>query len=297
MSRKTDDKIIVVGGANIDILAHQHDGLSGLADSHPGEIILSAGGVGRNIAENLARLGQPVCFITCFGDDSFAGQLKQSLALPHSDLSYAHSLAGHGSDSYLCVHDKNGEMITAVNHMPLIDRITTTLLKPHTQKLREARLIVADCNLPADTLFWLASLGVPIAVDAVSSAKADRLAPLIGRIDILKCTYPEATRITGRTDSPAELAGALCIENTRIVLMSMGAEPLILATPSEVMSFTPPPARIISVTGAGDALFASFIHQYISGSQITICAEAGLRAAAITMGCRQAVHPEIASLC
>jgi pseudouridine kinase len=188
-------------------------------------------------------------------------------------------------------------MITAVNHMPLIDRITTTLLKPHTQKLREARLIVADCNLPADTLFWLASLGVPIAVDAVSSAKADRLAPLIGRIDILKCTYPEATRITGRTDSPAELASALCIENTRIVLMSMGAEPLILATPSEVMSFTPPPARIISVTGAGDALFASFIHQYISGSQITICAEAGLRAAAITMGCRQAVHPEIASLC
>ena len=288
------NSIMVVGGANIDILAHQH--VSGEPDSHPGEISLSAGGVGRNIAENLARLGQPVCFITCFGDDEFAGQLRQSLAVPQVDLDYAQTLEGHRSDSYLCVHDTNGEMVTAVNHMPLIDRITAEMLTPYRQRLRAARLIIVDCNLPAETLSWLAGLDVPMAVDAVSSAKADRLSPLVGKINIIKCTYAEAAKITGRTDNPDMLARALCTEHTDIVLMSMGAEPMLLATASEVMRFTPPPAEIISVTGAGDALFASFIHHHLSGKSITFCAEAGLRAAAITMGCLQAVHPEIATL-
>ena len=119
---------------------------------------------------------------------------------------------------------------------------------------------------------------------------------LYGKINIIKCTYAEAAKITGRTDNPDMLARALCTEHTDIVLMSMGAEPMLLATASEVMRFTPPPAEIISVTGAGDALFASFIHHHLSGKSITFCAEAGLQAAAITMGCRQAVHPEIASL-
>jgi len=59
---------------------------------------------------------------------------------------------------------------------------------------------------------------------------------------------------------------------------------------------SPAPCRDYFCYGAGDALFASFIHHHLSGKSITFCAEAGLRAAAITMGCRQAVHPEIASL-
>ena len=50
------------------------------ADSNPGEVGLSVGGVGKNIAENLTRLGLDVAFLTFFGDDVFAGFVRDHLA-------------------------------------------------------------------------------------------------------------------------------------------------------------------------------------------------------------------------
>ena len=60
--------IIVIGGANLDIkaksLAVNHFGTS-----NPSRISTSPGGVARNIAHNLARLGASVGLITVIGDD------------------------------------------------------------------------------------------------------------------------------------------------------------------------------------------------------------------------------------
>ena len=55
--------IIVIGGANMDISAQAGSPLTA-GDSIPGSIRYSPGGVGRNMAENLARLGVPVELVT-----------------------------------------------------------------------------------------------------------------------------------------------------------------------------------------------------------------------------------------
>ncbi|MFC6343949.1 winged helix-turn-helix transcriptional regulator [Nocardioides hankookensis] len=48
--------VVVVGGANMDVKARSRRSVVA-ATSNPGTAAMSAGGVGRNIAENLARLG------------------------------------------------------------------------------------------------------------------------------------------------------------------------------------------------------------------------------------------------
>ncbi|MEI8181049.1 PfkB family carbohydrate kinase, partial [Aestuariivirga sp.] len=62
-------RVIVIGGANVDIKGRSR-GSFVAGTSNPGEVTVSAGGVGRNIAENLARLGISVSLVTALGQDA-----------------------------------------------------------------------------------------------------------------------------------------------------------------------------------------------------------------------------------
>ncbi|WP_248899657.1 PfkB family carbohydrate kinase, partial [Escherichia coli] len=50
------DYVVIIGSANIDVAGYSHESLN-YADSNPGKIKFTPGGVGRNIAQNLALLG------------------------------------------------------------------------------------------------------------------------------------------------------------------------------------------------------------------------------------------------
>ena len=67
----TPGAAVVVGGAVTDLVASAAQGRPLLPrTSSPGQLVLSAGGVGRNIAEGLARLGEPPLFLSAVGDDA-----------------------------------------------------------------------------------------------------------------------------------------------------------------------------------------------------------------------------------
>ena len=62
--------IFVIGAAITDLLGFP-PGEIVVGESMPGVIRRAPGGVGRNVAENLVRLGLPTELITVFGDDPF----------------------------------------------------------------------------------------------------------------------------------------------------------------------------------------------------------------------------------
>ena len=66
--------VTCVGGANIDIQGFSNAAIN-MRDSNPGTVRLCPGGVGRNIAENLAWLGANVRMVTAVGEDPFAAAL------------------------------------------------------------------------------------------------------------------------------------------------------------------------------------------------------------------------------
>jgi len=66
----TEASAVVLGGANMDLIADTSGAIQA-GDSTPGAIACSPGGVGRNVAENLARLGVPTALITVVSDDAF----------------------------------------------------------------------------------------------------------------------------------------------------------------------------------------------------------------------------------
>ena len=141
--------ISVIGGANIDILAKYSVPITASGDSHIGKISISAGGVARNIAENLARLGNAVTLITGLGDDEFSTLVRKSLNLPLIDISACYTSPNTPSDSYLSLCDMTGELVSAVNQMQLVNKLTPSYLQPFSAQITGAAS--NNCRLQSAT--------------------------------------------------------------------------------------------------------------------------------------------------
>ena len=295
--------ITVIGGANIDISAKYSSAVTAEGDSNQGQISTSAGGVARNIAENLARLGSAVQLITGLGDDGFSVSVRASLNLPLLDLSACYAPPNTPSDSYLSLYDMKGELVSAVNQMRLVNKLTPSYLQRFETQITGATLIIADCNLPPDTIYWLAVLPdrPTLFFDGVSMEKITRLQSCLDQIDGLKCNRLEAAALLNCSvrATPNQLVADLHQRGVDIVLLSLGSEGVQLGRAGQQLHFPllEPPQTIASVAGAGDALLAGFLYSLFNGASDEAAMHFGLRAAQLSLTCTDAVHPGIASLC
>ncbi|MDO9107526.1 MAG: PfkB family carbohydrate kinase, partial [Coriobacteriia bacterium] len=101
--------VVVVGGANTDIVGTPVRPLVA-RDSNPAAICSSPGGVGRNMAENLVRLGVQTSLVTAFGADEASTHLQahcRKLGMDTSGSVQAHGLPG---SRYLAILDDQGDM-------------------------------------------------------------------------------------------------------------------------------------------------------------------------------------------
>ena len=162
--------IAVVGGANLDVGGRSFAPLLS-RDSNPGVIRSSLGGVGRNIAHNLALLGAEVTLITALGGDDEARRIRQSCRDLGIDLSGARTVPDAGTSTYLFLCAPDGDMEMAISDMAIYESLTPDYLATVLPLLNGAALTVLDANLPADTLRFLAEyVRVPLLADAVSTA-------------------------------------------------------------------------------------------------------------------------------
>ena len=170
---------VVVGGVNVDIGGRSFQPLVA-ADSNPGKVSISLGGVGRNIAHNMALMGVDVKLLSALGDDLNGNRVKSSCVELGIDASHVLTVGDCATSTYLYVADHEGEMAIAISDMAICDRITPEYLAENLPLLQQAQVIVADTNIPAETLVWLAeNCDVPLFCDPVSTVKAEKLRPIL----------------------------------------------------------------------------------------------------------------------
>jgi pseudouridine kinase len=148
-------RIVVVGGANTDIFGFSAAQVVS-QDSNPGHIQDSPGGVARNIAENLARLGVDTHLITAFGSDANGLRLAEGCRASGVDVAGALTVEHVPGSRYLAILDDAGDLVVAVSDMRALESLTPASLVDRRGLMDSAALIVADTNLPAETLLWLA---------------------------------------------------------------------------------------------------------------------------------------------
>ncbi len=245
-------RICVIGGANADIIATSFSRFVP-ADSNPGTVRLTAGGVGRNIAHNLTLLGDEVVFLTLFGGDDFGQFTAESCHKAHIDISLCDFAAPGTRSCFLSINDCNGEMVGGVADMAATDGITPEWLAPKMDKLGDVDAFVADANIPVKTLaFLIDHTDKPLYVDAVSGAKAAKIKEALAlsakkHFFTLKCNQIENIIL-------AEIHGV----DRRFV--SLGAGGLDVVEGDNKYHFPALPCHVVNATGAGDALMAGIIH-------------------------------------
>ena len=289
---------VVVGGVNLDIGGTPFAPLVG-QDSNPGRVTMSLGGVGRNIAHNMALLGLDVRLLTALGDDMNAQKITTSCIELGIDLSPSLQVPGGSTSTYLFLTDEKGDMALAVSDMAIYDHLTPRYLATKEALLNNARLVVADTNIPAESLRWLAeNCKAPVFVDPVSTAKAVKVKPVLGRLHTLKPNRIEAELLSGVAitddESLARCADALLETGLHRVFISLGAEGVYAADHLGGRVKVPClPAEMVNTTGCGDAFMAALAWGWLEGLGLREAALAGEAASAISMEGKETINPDL----
>lgn len=298
---KEQDYVVGIGAANVDIHGRSRDAIR-LRDSNPGRMNISAGGVTRNVCDNLSRLGAPVKLVSALGDDTFAGQIQAECAAAGVDLTHCMRVEHHPSSTYISILDEQGDMLVAMSDMTVLQRLDMEFLKTKSGVISGAKLITCDGGLPAGTLEGiLDAFGgkTPVFADPVSCAYAKNIKPFAGRFHTLKPNRMEAEILSGipiENDEDLKRAcDALLERGTERVVVSLGERGCFYMDRAgrQLWRRLEPVAHMANATGGGDAFMAALIYGWLYSMELEETLDYALAAGVAAISSEKTINPNI----
>ena len=292
--------VVACGGANADI----HSRLlapARMRDSNPGAVSFSAGGVARNIAENIARLGFPCRLLSAVGADAFGQMVLAACRTAGIDTDAVYRSKAESTSVYLDINDCAGDMLIASSDMHILGTLPGTYFAEQEELLSSAAAIIADGNLSEQQLSALLSAkgSTPVCVDPVSAAKAPRFLPFLSAIDTIKPNRLELEVLSGlpcESDTAIrEAAEAVLKRGVHRIAVSLGAKGCYYADTDGAAFFAslPPVACPVSATGAGDSFTAGLIAGLLLGYTPQKAVSLALGCGALTVQSALTVSPSL----
>lgn len=297
--------VVVIGGANVDIKARSAAPATPHT-SNPGHGSMSPGGVGRNVAENLARLGTRTHLIAAVGRDPLGDNLLAQTSAAGVRLEFVQR-SGQPTGTYTAILDSDGELIVAVADMTIVEDLRPEHLNPARDVITTAGLLVLDGNLATQTLEHALALaaeaGVRTILEPVSVPKARLIAATIASERPLYAVTPNRDELTALTDLPTRTdrqlrtaADSLHKRGVQHVWVRLGPDGSLLSSASgEAVHIPAVPTTVEDVTGAGDSSLAGFCHALIEDSTPVEAARFGHAAASLTIASSHTVRPDLTS--
>lgn len=320
--------VVVIGGTNIDLRGRPSGELKRYT-SNPGKINVGSGGVGRNIAHNLALLNVPVTLLSAVGDDGEGIRILEETEKAGVKMDQMIISGKYPTGIYLAILDEKGEMEVAVSDMKVLEEITVEYLRSKAYLIKESKIVVMDTNIPKESIEYMVDLcnkvKVPLLIEPVSVEKIKKLRNILfeesgsgsgsgsGRswnIDYMTPSRNELESIFGiGSGDDKDMLGAveeLKNKGVKNVIVTLGERGIYVSSsgsssggPEEGRKedwnkfMVPYRGEVVDVTGAGDALVAGLIYGIYKGYPLEMAAKFGLRAAALTISSREAVRRDL----
>lgn len=264
---KTDPAILVIGACNLDLQGVPEDTLK-FHDSNIGKINIRLGGVGRNIAVNLKKLMTNIKFITVLGENFYSNKLIDDLNIRRIDTTDILRVPDETISMYLSILDNNGEMVSGITDMDILNYITPDFLKEKIDVIKNAEVIVVDTNISQESLEYLASIkgtNQKLVVDTVSIKKSERIKNILDKIDVLKTNKLELESIFGKTfRNKKEMRQAmreLIAKGVKDVYITLGYEGVLAMNAKKSLKLPLPIVKHVeNITGAGDIFTAALVY-------------------------------------
>ena len=259
----------VIGGANIDLHGVSSKKIR-THDSNPGTLHTSPGGVARNIAENITRLGLPSRLITAIGNDQHGDLLLQNCQEIGIDTRCIYRHETLQTSTYLSIIDSTGEMLCAISDMDIISAITPSYIQSIEKKINRSEMIILDTNLSLDTLNYIFEKfsHLPIFVDTVSTSKAVKIEPYLSHIHTLKPNLIEAEAISGikikKISTLSSMATWFHERGLKRLFITLGEKGIFYSDSLDSGIESMPVIRntVSNVSGAGDASMAGLVYAW-----------------------------------
>ena len=276
--------IICIGGANVDRKLYAKYEIA-KGTSNPVKSSRTVGGVARNIAENLGRLGEKVALISVRGSDSEWNEIHEASS-PYMNLEHVAEIENASTGSYTAVLDRNGDLSIALADMDIYEEITPALLQKNNDLLKTAKCIVVDLNCPGETIDYLCSFAsensIPLIIIPVSSPKMKRLSKDLSAVSWLIVNKDETETFMDITlndekdwEDSVEKWLALGVKN---VIVTNGSKGVIAGSLDNGIHFFPAieTPTVVDVTGAGDSFCSGVIYSWLQNKELNQIIQSGL---------------------
>ena len=289
-----DKTLLLIGGSNIDYIATSKDKLIKKV-SNIGTVSISFGGVMRNIAENLARLGNKIDFLTAIGEDANGKAMRDDLESLGVNVISPKSI--YPSGSYVAINDSNHDMVEGICDNRIIKDINIDFINKNDQLISSHEYIIMDSNLDETTIDYLFEKykDKKFIVEAISPTKVLKYKKHLDKLFLIKCNIHEARMLMGIDLTEKDLVGGLLARGVKNVVVSHGSHDIFfghdvrkidLVKVEEVVDFE-------NTTGCGDALTSGVIDHFIRGYSLKESVAFGNELSRLTLMSKGATTKEI----
>jgi pseudouridine kinase len=286
-------RIVCIGGANVDRKAECLSAVQ-LGDSNPVMVTQTCGGVARNVAENLGRLGHSVSLFTVVGDDQ-EGQWLLETTSAYVDMSQTLKMDKANTGTYTAVLDEKGEMVIALADMAIYDSVASNFIQKRWSHISSASMVLLDTNFPSEVLKTVIERcrqeNIPLCVAPVSAIKAKKLPFDLNGVTWLIANQDEALALAGVEDGNVEAACEKILERgVDHVIVTQGEKGIIFKNKKGEHGALPAPKiEVIDVTGAGDAFISGFLYGIHNGGPLVTACQLGMCCSIITLQTKETV--------
>lgn len=255
-------RIVVVGGVNMDLHLFGVHGTVGQALYVADHYLAEPGGKGANVARAIARLGVEVRLLARVGDDEFGHDCVRAIAADGVDTTAVISTPGTPT-GFVAIELNQGKHRSLLFAPGANDSLTWADVQPHVVDLGSGDIVVAQAEMPSDTLALLARHTVEVGADLfLDPTPPDRVnVEVMGAAEVVTPDRLEAAALVGRADTsplwPRLAAAELLDLGARRVLIKLGEEGAILADQSGMVDIATIPVEAVDETGAGDVFLAT----------------------------------------
>lgn len=289
--------ITVVGGANVDIIGAPYKELR-MKDSNPGKTNISLGGVGRNIGENLVRLGIETWLITAIGKDIYGKLIMEESQKIGLNIGESLILENENTSAYLAILDKNGDMELALSSMEIMRKMNIDFIKEKRDIIEKSKLCILDTNIPTGVLeYMVKSFNVNFFLDTVSTTKAEKVKNLLAYFHTIKPNKLEAEILSGiKINNMKDLknvAAYFVNKGVKRIFITLGENGVYYFDGETERYINSPDIEVANATGAGDAFIAALAYSYINNLDIENTMKFAITTSILTLENQYTINPNL----
>jgi len=278
--------VVVVGSVNMDLVVRC------ARLPRPGETIIGRnfrcipGGKGANQAVAAARLGASVEFIGCVGNDAFGDQALAALRAEKIGVDHLRRVEGVASGVAVISVADNGDNSIAVapgaNHALSVSDIGAA-----RECIGAGAMLVCQLESPLPVVLCAIEIAAAARVPVLLNPAPAQPLPdtLLGMVSLLVPNEGEAAALAGAGEAAGPLDSALALRRrgARTVLVTLGADGVLVADERGCVQHRAYPAHAVDTTGAGDAFVGALAAACAAGDDLESAVDFAQRAAAFSV--------------